>query len=91
LKKRKKLFLNLTFGIFSNRDPIKYHNIIATIPGEDIADEYVVLGAHLDSYDIATGAVDNGSGVSPMMEAVRLLMKAGAKPKRSIMLQTFCQ
>jgi len=43
----------------------------------------------LDSYDFATGAVDNGSGVTPMMEAMRMLALSGAKPKRSIMVQIF--
>jgi carboxypeptidase Q len=69
--------------------PVKYSSVVATIPGKEYPDEYVVLGAHLDSYDVATGAVDNGSGVSPMMEAVRLLMKANAKPKRTIILILF--
>ncbi|MCX7874831.1 MAG: M20/M25/M40 family metallo-hydrolase [Melioribacteraceae bacterium] len=71
------------------KGPIKYHNVIGVIPGVEKKDEYVILGAHLDSYDAATGAVDNASGVAPMIEAVRLLMKAGAKPKRSIMIQIY--
>jgi cyclophilin family peptidyl-prolyl cis-trans isomerase len=46
----------------------------------------VIIGAHLDSFDSATGAVDDGSGMSPTIEAMRLLAKAGAKPKRSIVM-----
>ena len=67
--------------------PMKYHNILATIKGTQYPDEYVVLGSHLDAYDIATGSTDDGQGVCVTMEAARLLAAAGAKPKRSIM---FC-
>jgi hypothetical protein len=44
------------------------------------------MGGHLDAYDVATGTVDNGSGVAPSMEAARLIMKSGAKPKRTILV-----
>ena len=67
--------------------PMKYHNILATIKGTQYPDEYVVLGSHLDAYDIATGSTDDGQGVCVTMETARLLAAAGAKPKRSIM---FC-
>lgn len=71
------------------RGPIKYHNVIGILKGREKPDEYVILGAHLDSYDGATGAIDNGSGVARMMEAIRLLSASGAKPKRSIMIQLY--
>jgi hypothetical protein len=64
--------------------PVKYHNIVAVIPGSTHPDEYVVIGGHFDSFDGATGAVDNGSGASPVMEAMRLIQKAGGAPKRTI-------
>ena len=67
--------------------PLRHHNILAVIKGTQHPDEYVLLGGHLDAYDIATGAVDDGQGVCVTMEAARLLAAAGAKPKRSIM---FC-
>ena len=67
--------------------PMKYHNILATIKGTKYPDEYVLMGSHLDAYDIATGSTDDGQGVCVTMEAARLLATAGAKPKRSIM---FC-
>lgn len=67
--------------------PMKYHNILATIKGTRYPDEYVLLGSHLDAYDIATGSTDDGQGVCVTMETARLLAAAGAKPKRSIM---FC-
>ena len=67
--------------------PMKYHNILAVLKGSKYPDEYVMMGGHLDAYDIATGSTDDGQGVCVTMEAARLLAAAGAKPKRSIM---FC-
>ena len=67
--------------------PMKFHNVLAVIKGTQHPDEYVLLGGHLDAYDIATGAVDDGQGVCVTMEAARLLAAAGARPRRSIM---FC-
>jgi hypothetical protein len=66
--------------------PIVYHNVIGIIPGTEFPDEYVIMSGHLDSYDVATGGVDDGSGASPTMEAARLIMKAGGKPKRTILV-----
>ncbi|MBA7545660.1 hypothetical protein ES705_38031 [subsurface metagenome] len=43
------------------------------------------MSGHLDAYDVATGGVDDGSGVTPTMEAARLIMEAGGKPKRTIL------
>lgn len=65
--------------------PVKYHNVIGILRGSKHPDEYVIAGGHLDSYDSASGAVDDGQGVSVTMEAARLLAAAGAKPDRSIM------
>ncbi|MEN8226052.1 MAG: M28 family peptidase, partial [Bacteroidota bacterium] len=66
--------------------PIKYHNVIGVIPGTEYPDEYVIMGGHLDAYDVATGGVDDGSGATPAMEAARLIMEAGGKPKRTILV-----
>jgi len=69
--------------------PVKYHNVIGVIPGTEFPEEYVIIGAHLDAFDVATGGVDDGSGVSPTMEAARLIMEAGGKPKRTILVILF--
>lgn len=66
------------------RGPVPQHNVIADIPGTEEPDEYVIVGGHLDSWDGATGANDNATGVATTMEAARLLMAAGAKPRRTI-------
>jgi len=69
--------------------PVKYHNVVALIPGTAYPDEYVILGGHFDSFDGGTGGVDDGSGFSPGMEAMRLVAAAGGRPKRSIMMMLF--
>ncbi|MCJ7628393.1 MAG: M20/M25/M40 family metallo-hydrolase, partial [Longimicrobiales bacterium] len=69
--------------------PIKYHNIVGVIPGTTYPDEYVILGGHFDSFDGSTGGVDDGSGFSPGMEAIRLIKAAGGAPKRSIAMILF--
>lgn len=66
--------------------PIKYHNVIGIIPGTEFPNELVIMGGHLDAFDVATGGVDDGSGATPAMEAARLIMKAGGKPKRTILV-----
>jgi carboxypeptidase Q len=86
LKKGEKLELEFDIRNWFYPGPVPYHNVVAKITGSEKPDEYVVIGAHLDSFDSATGAVDDGSGVSPTIEAMRLLAKAGAKPKRSIVM-----
>jgi len=65
--------------------PVKYHNVIGVIRGSKYPNEYVMLGGHLDAFDVATGGVDDGSGLSPTMEVARLIMAAGGKPERTIL------
>ncbi len=57
---------------------------VAEIPGTDKADELLMLGGHLDSWTSATGATDNAIGCAIMMEAARMLIATGAKPRRTI-------
>jgi hypothetical protein len=60
------------------------YNVVAEIPGTDKADEFVMLGGHLDSWHSATGATDNAIGCAVMMEAARILQAIGVKPRRTI-------
>jgi hypothetical protein len=60
------------------------YNVIAEIPGTDKADEVVMLGGHLDSWHAATGATDNAIGCAIMMEAARILVATGARPRRTV-------
>src|SRR5215510_15048120 len=59
-------------------------NLIAEIPGTDLADEVVMVGAHFDFYHTGTGATDNAAGSAAMMEAMRILKAVGVKPRRTI-------
>ena len=61
-------------------------NTIATIRGREKPDEYVVLSAHFDSWDGASGATDNGTGTLTMLEAMRILKRAYPNPKRTIVV-----
>jgi len=61
-------------------------NVIAAIKGVEKPDEYVILSAHFDSWDGATGATDNGTGTLTMMEAARILKKVYPNPKRTILI-----
>ncbi len=60
------------------------YNTVAEIVGTDKADEVIMLGGHLDAWHSATGATDNASGCSVMMEAARILLALGVKPRRTI-------
>jgi len=66
------------------KGPIPLHNVIADIVGTEFPDQFVVVGGHLDSWDGATGTTDNGTGTATTLEAARLLMALGSKPRRSI-------
>ncbi|TDH20054.1 M20/M25/M40 family metallo-hydrolase [Segetibacter sp. 3557_3] len=61
-------------------------NTIAEIKGTEKPDEYVMLSAHFDSWDGASGATDNGTGTFTMMEAMRILKKLYPNPKRTILV-----
>lgn len=65
-------------------DAVDGFNVIAEIPGTDKSEEVVMVGAHLDSWHGATGATDNAAGCASALEAVRLLMASGVKPRRTI-------
>ncbi len=83
---RQRVVLEIDIRNYFKMGPVKYHNVIGIIPGTKYPNEYVILGGHLDSYDVATGAVDNGNGTTTSMEAARLIMAAGGKPKRTILI-----
>ena len=61
-------------------------NVIAEVVGREAPDEIVVIGAHLDSWDLGTGAVDDGAGVGITMAALELIKDAGLAPRRTIRL-----
>ena len=65
-------------------EDLQAYNTLADLPGGDLADEYVMIGGHLDSWHYGTGATDNASGSLVMMEAMRILKSLGRTPRRTI-------
>ena len=63
---------------------IKTWNVVAEIRGGEKPDEFVVLGAHLDSWELGTGALDNGCNAALVVDALRTIKESGLKPRRSI-------
>jgi carboxypeptidase Q len=64
-------------------------NVIGEIPGAARANEIVLLGAHLDSWDLGQGAIDDGAGVAIVVEAARLIGKLERKPARTVRVVLF--
>jgi hypothetical protein len=65
-------------------DDLRGYNTLADLPGGDLADEYVMIGGHLDSWHYGTGGTDNAAGSLVMMEAIRILASLGETPRRTI-------
>jgi carboxypeptidase Q len=84
-KTRIEIELNNTFV----PGPITVYNTVGEIKGSSKPDEFVILGAHLDSWDLAQGTTDNGTGTCVVLEAARILAKSGVKPQRTIRFALF--
>jgi carboxypeptidase Q len=65
---------------------VPVYNTIAEIRGRELPNEYVMLSAHFDSWDGASGATDNGTGSTVMLEALRILQEVYPNPRRTILL-----
>ncbi|MBI4539126.1 MAG: M20/M25/M40 family metallo-hydrolase [Gemmatimonadetes bacterium] len=65
-------------------EDVRAYNTLGELPGTDKAGEYVMIGAHLDSWHPGTGATDNGAGSIVMLEAIRILKALGLSPRRTI-------
>jgi Zn-dependent M28 family amino/carboxypeptidase len=64
--------------------PITSANVVAEIRGSEKPNEFVILGAHLDSWELGTGALDNGCNAALVIDALRAIKTAGLRPRRSI-------
>jgi len=69
--------------------PMPSANVVGEIPGTDLANEIVILGAHLDSWDPGVGALDDGAGVAIMMGVANLIGSLDIKPRRTIRVVLF--
>lgn len=72
-----------------NYADVESHNVIGEITGSEHPEEIIVVGGHLDSWDLGDGAHDDGAGVVQSMEVLRLLLESGLKPKRTIRVVLF--
>jgi carboxypeptidase Q len=64
--------------------PVTSHNVLGEILGTEHPEEVIVIGGHLDSWDLSVGAHDDGAGCAQSIEALRLMRALGLKPKRTI-------
>src|SRR5467141_3485366 len=69
--------------------PMEVYNTVAEIRGSEKPEEVVIIGGHLDSWDLGTGSTDNGTGYMAVLEAARALAKLNLKPKRTIRFVLF--
>ncbi len=69
--------------------PVEVYNTVAEIPGSEKPDEVVILGGHIDSWDLGTGATDDGTGIMAVLEAARALNAVGVRPRRTIRFVLF--
>jgi hypothetical protein len=69
--------------------PIAVHNVVGEIKGSEKPDAFVVIGAHLDSWDLGQGTTDNGTGSCIVLETARLLARCETPPRRTIRFVLF--
>jgi len=84
LTKGDKVRLRLNLGGKITKAPVEEHNVIGEIRGSGKPDEVVIIGGHLDSWDLGTGTTDNGTGSVATLQTLRAMNKLGIKPKRTI-------
>ncbi|RDX36333.1 peptidase M28 family protein [Kangiella sp. HD9-110m-PIT-SAG07] len=72
-----------------NGEEYTSHNVIGEITGSEKPEEYVIIGAHLDSWDLGTGALDDGAGIGITTAAAKLILGLPERPKRSIRVIMF--
>jgi hypothetical protein len=78
---------SLTFYFKQNCETLpdaKSYNVVGEIKGSEKPDEIIVVGGHLDSWDLAEGAHDDGSGCVQSMDVLRIMKALGIKPKRTL-------
>ncbi|GAA4816658.1 M20/M25/M40 family metallo-hydrolase [Litoribaculum gwangyangense] len=68
---------------------VQSYNVIGQITGSEFPNEFMLVGGHLDSWDLGDGSHDDGAGVVQSMDVLRLLKESGIKPKRSIRVVLF--
>lgn len=85
--KTKKVSAHITMT--NHSDPIRARNVIATLKGSEIPEERILVGGHLDSWDLATGAIDNGIGSFAVLDMARAFKASNLRPKRTVQFIMF--
>jgi len=83
IQSRKELTVNMTIAAKTG-PAFTSHNVIGEIKGSESPDEVVIIGSHIDSWALGTGANDNGCNVNMMIDIARQMKKLDIKPKRTI-------
>ena len=81
-----KFYMNMNCRTWKD---VESHNVIGEIKGSEFPNEYIVVGGHLDSWDMGDGSHDDGAGIVQSMEVLRLFKETGYKPKRTIRVVLF--
>ena len=69
--------------------PFEARNVVAELRGSELPEEIVLVGAHLDSWDLGTGCLDNGANVALVIEIARSVVASGVRPRRSVRFVLF--
>lgn len=86
LNPKTKFYINMNCRTWKD---VQSYNVIGEITGSEFPKEYMVVGGHLDSWDLGDGSHDDGAGIVQSMEVLRLFKEIGYKPKRSIRVVLF--
>jgi len=89
---KEKLLTEQLTGNIQMTNTSKYivaRNVIATLEGSELPDEVIIIGGHLDSWDLASGAIDNGIGTFSIIDIARTFITLGLNPKRTIQFVMF--
>jgi carboxypeptidase Q len=81
--------LTAKIDMTNKSDMIRARNVIATLPGTEKPEEIIVVGGHLDSWDLSTGAIDNGIGSFAIIDIARTFKALDIQPKRTIQFVMF--
>jgi carboxypeptidase Q len=89
LERSRSVRIRLQLDVGYEQEEYESANVIGEITGSELPEEYILLGAHLDSWDLGTGAVDDGAGIAITMAAGHLIAKNVPRPKRTIRVVAF--
>jgi hypothetical protein len=81
--------VRITLGAHMLQAPAESANVVGDVPGRERPDEVIVIGAHLDSWDLGVGAVDDGAGVAIALETARVLAALPQRPRRTVRVVLF--